>query len=121
MTKSPGRRPRRTPVERSVTPSLRRPNRGQSQPSSIAIREMVNPRLLSPTAKQGGKPVRNVKPLPFGLGRVAKTLPHFRSEQFKVLFENTRQLARKYPLQAMFVGVGLGYLLSRAGKKTIPG
>jgi hypothetical protein len=82
---------------------------------------MGRPRLLSPTAKQGGKLVQNVRPLPFGLGRVAEALPYMRNEQFKVFFENTRQLIQKYPLQAMFVGVGLGYLLSRAGKKTISG
>jgi hypothetical protein len=82
---------------------------------------MGEPRLLPPIAKRGGKLVQKIRPLPFGLGLVAEALRHMSNERFKVFFGNTQQLVQKHPLQAIFVGVGLGYLLSRAGNKTIPG
>ena len=50
-----------------------------------------------------------------GLGCVAaQALWHVRIERFGAAVADARQLVRKHPLQAVLVGVGLGYLLSRA-------
>ena len=57
--------------------------------------------------------MQDPSPLVSSRGWVAEALRHIRSESFKAVLENAQHLVRKYPLQAVLVGVGLGFLLSR--------
>ncbi|TKS58252.1 MAG: hypothetical protein EWM73_03585 [Nitrospira sp.] len=48
------------------------------------------------------------------LGRIAaQAFRHVRIGRFRTAFADAQQLVRKHPLQAVLVGVGLGYILSR--------
>jgi hypothetical protein len=114
MNKDHGRTTRRSTGERSAATSARRPKRGLSQPGSTANRETGTDRgLASPTADRRGGHTQDPSPLVSGRGWIAEALRHMRSERFKAVLKNAQQLVRKYPLQAVLVGVGLGFLLSR--------
>jgi hypothetical protein len=116
VSKDQGRRMRRSPGEQSAPASVSRPRRAQSQAGSTAERETTTGRrLASPTVDRGGGLAQDLTRLASGLGRVAaQALWQMRIGRFRAAVADARQLVRRHPLQAVLVGVGLGYFLSRA-------
>jgi len=103
---------RRPHDERSVSASLGKTKRSRSRTSSPLNRETAVGRgVVSSIRGRRGKVGVVLAP---SLGRgAALAFRHIRIERFRAALADTQQLVRKHPLQAMLVGVGVGYLLSR--------
>ncbi len=106
---------RRSPGEPSAAASDRRLKRARNQAGATAEKETATSRrLVSPTVDRRGGLAQDLTRLASGLGRVAaQALWHVRSGTLRGALVDARQLVRKHPLQAVLVGVGLGYVLSR--------
>jgi hypothetical protein len=114
MAKAQDQSVRRMPVEPSTGGSVRRSRNARSQPDSLTGKKSARGhRLSSGTPNRREKHQQGANPLVLGLGRVAETIRHVPSKRFKAALENAQHLVYRYPLQAMLVGVGLGYLLRR--------
>ena len=115
MSKDHGRLAKRLTGERSAAPSVRRPRRGRDQPGSTADREPTTGRRLAPPdADRRRGLTQDLNLLAAGLGRIAaQAFRQVRIGRFSEAWADTRQLVCKHPLQAVLVGVGLGYFLSR--------
>lgn len=115
MSKDHDRLARRPSTERSASASVRKPKRSRSRAGSTADRETTTGRgLASPTADRRGGCAQSLTLLASGLGRgAAQAFLHVRLGRFRIAFADAQQLVRKHPLQAVLVGVGLGYILSR--------
>ena len=115
MNKDDGRLVRRSMAKRVVAPSdhgLKRVRRH----ASVGRKETATGRELVPPAlkrRRGLIPSLSLFFAP-GLGQVvAQALRHGRIRQVKAVLADAHRLVSKYPLQAVCIGVGLGYLLSR--------
>ena len=100
--------------ERPAAIAVRRPKRGRSEPGSLIDREPATGRRLASLTgdRRGG--TQDLCPLASGLGRLAaQAFRHVRFERFSAALADTHKLVCTHPLQAVLVGVGLGYLLSR--------
>ena len=65
-------------------------------------------------SKEHGRLARRISGEQPGLGRVvAQVFRHVRIRRFRAASADARQVVTRHPLQAVLVGVGLGYLLAR--------
>ena len=115
MGKDHGRLAKRLTGERSAAPSVRRPKRGRGQPGSTADREQTTGRrLVSSDADRRRGLTQDLSRLASGLGRIAaRAFRHIRIGRFSAPLADMHQLVCKHPLQAVLVGLGVGYFLSR--------
>lgn len=115
MSNDPGRFARRLPGEQPAAASVRRPKRGRGQAGSTADKKTATGlRPVSPDADRRRGLAQDLPLLASGLGRVAtQAFRHVRIGRFRAALADAQQLVCKHPLQAVLVGVGLGYLLSR--------
>ena len=115
MSKDHGRLARKHPDEHSASASVRKTKRPRSRIGSTGDREPTTGRgLVSSTAERRGEVAQDLTVLAPNLGRIAaQAFQHMRLERFRAALVDAQQLVRKHPLQAVLVGVGLGYLLSR--------
>jgi hypothetical protein len=115
MSKDHGRLAKRLTGERSAAPSVRRLKRGRSQPGSTAdTKTATGRRLVSPDTDRCRGLTQDLNLLAAGLGRIAaQAFWQVRIGRFSAAWADTRQLVCKHPLQAVLVGVGLGYFISR--------
>jgi hypothetical protein len=115
MNKDHDRLARKPPDEQSASTSDRKTKRPRSRTGSTGDMETVPGRGLVPsTADRPGKVAQDLTVLASNLGRIAaQAFQHMRIERFRAALADAQQLVRKHPLQAVLVGVGLGYLLSR--------
>ena len=105
---------RRMPVEPSTGGSVRRSKHTRSVPGTVTGKKTARgTRSSSITPNRRGKHPQEVAPLVSGVVRVVEAIRHVPSGTFKTALGNAQHLVYKYPLQAMLVGVGLGYLLRR--------
>jgi hypothetical protein len=109
---------RRPPGKRSASASAREPKRQLSRTASPTDRETATGRgLVSPITDRHRVPAQDLTFLASDLGQVvAQVFLHVRISRFRAAFADAQQLVRKHPLQAVLVGVGLGYLFSRKVK-----
>ncbi len=115
MSKDHDRLARKPPDEDSASTSVRKTIRPKSRAGSRRKRETTTRRVLvSSTTDRHGKVAQDLTGLAPNLGRfAAQAFRHMRIERFRAALADAQQLVRKHPLQAVLVGVGLGYLLSR--------
>ena len=112
MSKEHDRLARKPSDEHSASASVRKTKRPRSRTGSTGDRETAAGRgLVSSTADRRGKGAQDLTVLAPNLGRIAAQA--FRHMRFRAALADAQQLVRKHPLQAVLVGVGLGYLLSR--------
>jgi len=115
MNKDDGRLMRKSMAKRVVAPSVHRSKRIRRH-DSVGRKETATGRELAPPAlKLRRGLIPSLSPfLAPGLGQVvAQALRHGRIGQVKAVLANAHRLVSKYPLQAVLIGIGLGYLLSR--------
>lgn len=115
MSKDHDRLARKPPDEHSGSASVRKTKRPRSRTGSTGDRETPAGRgLVTSSAGRRGKGVQDLTVPTPNLGRIAaQAFRHMRIERFRSALADAQQLVRKHPLQAVLVGVGLGYLLSR--------
>lgn len=106
---------RKPPDEHSGFASIRKTKRPRSRTGSTGDRETPASRgIVTSTADRRGKSVQDLAVPAPNLGRfAAQAFRHMRIERFGAALADAQQLVRKHLLQAVLVGVGLGYLLSR--------
>ena len=115
MSKEQGSSKRRSSGERSGPASVRRPKRELSRAGSTKDRDTDTDRrhARSTAGSRGGLAQDDTVPAS-GLERVVAETPRYVDKgRLRGGLENARQLVRKRPLQAVLLGIGLGYLLSR--------
>lgn len=119
MSEDHGRLARKPPDEHSASAFVRKTKRPRSRIGSTGDRELTTGRgLVSSTADRRGEVAQDLTVLVRTWGRVAaQAFRHVRIKRFRAAVVDAQQLVRKYPLQAVLVGVGLGYLLSRTKVK----
>lgn len=115
MSKDHDRVARKPPVARTASSSVRKTTRLTSRNGTTWGRETATPHgLVSSTTDRRGKVTQGVAVLAPKLGRIAaQVFRNMRIERFRAALADAQQLVRKYPLQAVLVGMGLGYFLSR--------
>jgi ElaB/YqjD/DUF883 family membrane-anchored ribosome-binding protein len=115
MSEDHDRLARRPPDERPASASVHKPRRPRSRAGSTGGREAGTGRgLVSPAEDLRGRFTQDLTLLAPSLGRIAaQAFRHVRIGSFRAALADAQQLVRKHPLQAVLVGVGLGYLLSR--------
>lgn len=115
MSKDHNRLARKPPDEHPSSTSIHKTKRPRSRAGFTGDRETPAGRgLVSSTADRRGEGVQDLTVPAPNLGRIAaQAFRHMRIERFKAALADAQQLVRKHPLQAVLVGVGLGYLLSR--------
>jgi hypothetical protein len=106
---------RRPPDDRSVSASVRKTKRPRSRTSSTGDRETgIGRGLVSSSEGRKGRIAQDLIMLAPSLGRfAAQAFRHIQIDRFWGALTDAQQLVRKHPLQAMLVGVGVGYLLAR--------
>ena len=112
MSKDHDRLALRPPDVPSVSATLRKTKRPRSRTSSTGDKDTAT----------GHKRVSSSRKVPQNLTVLAPTMDriaaqafrHIRIERLRAVLADAQQLVRKDPTQAMLIGVGLGYLLSRA-------
>ena len=106
---------RRPPNGRSVSASVGKTKRSPTRAGSTGNREIALGRgLISSHRGQRGKVGQDLIVLAPSLVRsAALALRHLRIERFRAALADTQQLVYKHPVQAMLVGLGVGYLLAR--------
>lgn len=115
MRKDHDRLTRRPPDDRSVSASVRKTKRPRSRTSSTGGKETGRGRgLASSSGGRKGKIAQDLIVLAPSLGRfAAQAFRHIQIDRFCGALADAQQLVRKHPLQALLVGVGVGYLLAR--------
>lgn len=112
MSKDHDRLALRPPDVRSVSATLRKTKRPRSRTSSTGDKETATGRKRVSSSRKVPQDLTVLTPT---MGRIAaQAFRHIRIERFRAVLADAQQLVRKYPTQAMLIGVGLGYLLSRA-------
>ena len=112
---------KKMPLEPSLGESVRRSKHTRSVPDTLTGKKTARrPRLSPVTPHRREKYLKQPNLLVSGLGRVTEAIRHVPAGRFKAALGNAQYLVYKYPLQAMLVGVGLGYLLRR-GKRNSDG
>jgi hypothetical protein len=106
---------RRPPDDSSVSTSVGKTKHPRSRPSSTRTREIAMGRGLASSSRgRRGKVGQDLIVLAPSLGRsAALAFRHLRFERFRAALTDAQQLVHKHPVQAMLVGLGIGYLLSR--------
>lgn len=112
MSKDHDRLALRPPDVRSVSATLRKTKRPRTRTSSTGDKETATGRKRVSSSRKVPQDLTVLAPT---MGRIAaQAFRHIRIERFRAVLADAQQLVRKYPTQAMLIGVGLGYLLSRA-------
>ncbi len=112
MSKDHDRLALRPPDVRSVSTTLRKTKRPRNRTSSTGDKETATGRKRVSSSRNVPQDPTVLAPT---MGRIAaRAFRHIRIERFRAVLVDAQQLVRKYPTQAMLIGVGLGYLLSRA-------
>ena len=100
--------------EQPAATSVRRPKRGRVTRFHGRLENGEGRRPMSPDGDRRRGLAQDLPLLASGLGRVAtQPFRHVRIGRFRAALADAQQLVCKHPLQAVLVGVGLGYLLSR--------
>ena len=115
MSKNHDRLARRPPDERSASASVSKTTRPRSRTGFRQGLETATGRgFVSSSANRRGRSAQGLTGLAPSLGRIAaQAFRHIRIERVRAALADAQQLVRKHPLQAVLVGVGFGYLLSR--------
>lgn len=103
---------RRPPSKRSVSTTVRKPNRPRSRTAPTVKETPADREIPSPITDRQRVSTHELTVLAAGLRRVvAQVVRHARIKRinrFRAAFADAQQLVRKHPLQATLVGVSLG-------------